>query len=424
MQWIERHNKVLTAVVWVIRIVVGATFVFSGFVKAVDPWGFMYKITDYLTVWGIDYIPREAIFCLAASLAGIEFMLGMLVALGCLRRAAVWMLFAMMAVMLPLTVYIAIANPVEDCGCFGDAIKLSNTDTLIKNIVLAGLIVALMRYNTKVKGIVPPLFQWIAIVACLTYCVILSMLGYFSQPIVDFRPYKVDETLVDEETNENLTFVYEKGNERRIFDVDNLPDSTWTFVERKSEGKTSEKNLAIFDGDEDVTDAVLVDEGPFVILTVSNPEFHNRARASMANRINEYMVKHGGSMICLVPLSGESLDKWMELAKPEYDVYTADESTIKELARGDAALVYLRDGVVKWKRNLYALSGDFPDESADDEFDSRRPIDSGRLFFQLTFVLELVLVVLILLGSGRLLYLYNRRKAKKLQNTKDASSKN
>ena len=92
MQWIERHNKVLTAVVWVIRIVVGATFVFSGFVKAVDPWGFMYKITDYLTVWGIDYIPREAIFCLAASLAGIEFMLGMLVALGCLRRAAVWML--------------------------------------------------------------------------------------------------------------------------------------------------------------------------------------------------------------------------------------------------------------------------------------------------------------------------------------------
>ena len=56
------------------------------------------------------------------------------------------------------------------------------------------------------------------------------MLGYFSQPIVDFRPYKVDETLVDEETNENLTFVYEKGNERRIFDVDNLPDSTGTFV--------------------------------------------------------------------------------------------------------------------------------------------------------------------------------------------------
>ena len=101
------------AVVWVLRFLVGAVFILSGFTKSIDPWGSFYKIGEYLEAWGWD-IPSSFIVMGAFLLGGIEFVVGFLLLLGCYRRSAVWILLLMMAFMLPLTLYIAVANPVAD----------------------------------------------------------------------------------------------------------------------------------------------------------------------------------------------------------------------------------------------------------------------------------------------------------------------
>ena len=142
-------NIVLTAA----RILFGITFVFSGFVKAVDPIGFAYKIEDYLIAFQlIPFIPLALTFAVALIL--VELLLGVFILLGLYRKLSTAMGVLFMAVMTPMTLYIALKNPVEDCGCFGDALVISNWDTFYKNIVLVLLAVLLLVYHKRIK----PLF--------------------------------------------------------------------------------------------------------------------------------------------------------------------------------------------------------------------------------------------------------------------------
>lgn len=390
--------------VWVLRILVGATFIFSGFAKAVDPWGFVYKIDEYLHVWGIDWMSRGVELCAAGLIATVEFASGLLMILGCLRRLSSWTMAAMMCVLLPLTAYIAIASPVEDCGCFGDAWVISNTATLIKNVVLTAMIVFLVINNGKVPGLYQPSVQWVVVTVGVIYCAILVGVGYMVQPMVDFRPYKLGTPLLGDD-NHDGALVYEKDGVEQEFSIYELPDSTWTYVRRADVATADDgRLLAIFDGDEDVTEYVVEQEGPQLILLVSNPEYHNRARSSMANRLCEYMEDHEGNMIALLPLQGESLEKWKAMAHPTYEVYSADDTAIKEVARGDAALIYLQDGIIKWKRNLYSLRGDFPDfNSHGYEMDRVQSVDDGSYITRLTifFLILLAIPLLPTLFRGR-----------------------
>ena len=121
----NRPSLYLRLFVWIFRILVGATFVISGWSKSVDPWGFIYKLEEYFNVWGLA-LPREITLSFAISLSVSEFVVGVLLMVGAMRRATVWLSAAFMVVMLTLTAYIAVADPVSDCGCFGDFIILSN----------------------------------------------------------------------------------------------------------------------------------------------------------------------------------------------------------------------------------------------------------------------------------------------------------
>ena len=142
------HPRFIGISVWIARIIVGACFIFSGFAKADDPWGTVFKIEQYLSAWGLSE-PRSLVVAAAFALAGLEFMLGVALILGIYRRIAPKGIALMMIVFLPLTAYIAITSPVDDCGCFGDAWVLSNTATFLKNVVLAALTVPLLLWMTE-----------------------------------------------------------------------------------------------------------------------------------------------------------------------------------------------------------------------------------------------------------------------------------
>ena len=146
------------------RIVTGGVFVFSGFVKGIDPWGTVYKMDEYLVAMGMplyDSLILAGVFGLCA----LEFLIGIYLIFGCYRKSAPMLALLFMCVMLPLTLWIAIADPVADCGCFGDALVISNWATFWKNVAITCLIIWLIKSNRRVPCIITPAFQWMAFVA-------------------------------------------------------------------------------------------------------------------------------------------------------------------------------------------------------------------------------------------------------------------
>ena len=348
--------------VWLSRVVVGLTFVISGWAKSVDPWGFIYKIEEYFNVWNL-VIPREITLSLAIALSVVEFVIGVMLTLGVMRRLSSWLAAAFMVVLLPLTVYIAVADPVSDCGCFGDFIVISNTATMVKNIILTALIIFLMIYNDRQAGLYSPAIQWLVISGATVYAGILNFVGYRYQPVVDFRPYPIGSELssasaVEADGGEDGVFIYEKNGEEKPFSVDELPDSTWTFVRAEFEEMASENLMTVFDEDEDITAELFDGVGDQLILAVVDPGVHYLTRSRFANELYDYVSSHDGDMFALVAAEGYELEDWKQLALPEYRSYSAEDTSLKELVRGDAGLVYVHDGKIVWKRNLASVSYD------------------------------------------------------------------
>ena len=169
----------------------------------------------------------------------LEFCMGMMLALGCFRRSVTWIYAAVMAFMLPLTLWIAIADPVADCGCFGDAYVISNWATFWKNVALCIGVVWLLGRNRLCRWTVTPALQWIALLATVAYIGLVAIIGYTYQPLVDFRPYKAGTDIIDfsgaGDEGPRMVFVYEKdGVTREFSEDDTLPDEAdgWRFVDR------------------------------------------------------------------------------------------------------------------------------------------------------------------------------------------------
>lgn len=181
----------------------------------------------------------------AFALCAYEFVVGVFLLLGCFRRSTPIFATVFMVVMLPLTFWIAVWNPVADCGCFGDAIILSNWATFWKNVVLTAAVVYLIKFNASERCLVRPSLQWLALLGSCGFVVAVAAGGYIYQPLIDFRPYPVGSDLIDRnaddeddaESDEDLYFVYEKdGVEKRFSIDDELPadDSGWEFLRRES----------------------------------------------------------------------------------------------------------------------------------------------------------------------------------------------
>ncbi len=178
------------------RIFVGAMFIFSGFVKLVDPIGSQFKFEEYFSqsVLDMEYlVPYALAFSIVLILA--EIMLGVVLLLGYKAKATLWSLLGVTTVFLFLTWYSAYYNKVTDCGCFGDAIKLTPWETFYKNIVLIVLILLMLFKVKDIKNIFPSkVSQAITLLSFfsflyLTYHVLLHL------PIIDFRPYAVGNSI-------------------------------------------------------------------------------------------------------------------------------------------------------------------------------------------------------------------------------------
>jgi uncharacterized membrane protein len=398
LDFCEKHSKMI---VWSLRIIVGATFVISGVAKLIDLWGFIYKIEQYFRVWGIPDL-RTIIFMISLVLSTAEFAGGLMLMTGSYRRVSVWGLGALMLLMLPLSCYLWIANPIEDCGCFGDLWVISNGATFVKNIFLTAAIAYLWVWNKRVGGYVHRGLQWLQSLLCLSYAMFIAFIGYNYQPLLDFRGYKVGESLVDTSADGgDLKFVYEKDGQRQEFDAYNLPDSSWTFVERlgQIEAESAVQNFVIMDGDEDVTADVISDSGEQLLLLIPEVDRADISYTYLINEINRYITNRGGNIIALIATNERGLHYWRDISLADYDLYSVEDTDVKEIARGHISFVYLRDGVIQWKRTLSSIDESlFTDNESDTSFDQLY-FDGTRIFIIITTIHAALLLILIVFGA-------------------------
>lgn len=415
--------------VWVLRIVVGGVFVSSGIAKAIDLWGTLYKFGEYFSVWGW-VLPHSLYFMMAFLLAVAEFLLGTMLLLGCYKRTSVWLLTAIMAFMLPLSAWIYFSSPVADCGCFGDMWVISNGATFLKNIFIIAALVWLIFTNVSVPGLFRPYIQWVVVLVCFIYILTIGLFGYMVQPLIDFRSFPVGSSLLSGESADDVAFefIYEKEGVRKAFNENDLPDSTWTFVDRHIVSGAIDEDkadFAIFEQGEDVTEDVIETEGEQLLVVLPEFERADVAYTYLVNELQRAVESHGGTLIEVGAIPEKSLDQWRDMSMATYPIYIADATVLKSLSRGVMSAVYLKNGVVVWKRSLASIDSELFNVNRTDPHVvlDKLGFNGPRLFWKLTGLLISIFTFIWILDRG-VPWLLRRFKRHKVSSADTRSEKN
>jgi len=364
-------TKTLTIAVNVCRLLLAATFIFSGFVKANDPFGTVYKLEDYMNAMAWFTLPDTFLLGCAVLLAFFEFTLGVYLLFGISRRTTSRVTFTFMVVMTLLTVYIAIANPVSDCGCFGDVLILSNGATLAKNVVLLAAAWLVCRYYRLQKDFIGSGVKWF--IAFVSLCFIIGYAVYciICLPALDFSPYKVGTNLQEAVSGGSgakfdIKIVYEKdGKTLELAAEEDDPDSTWTYVETRRtpiEGTTTATvDFFVNNADEeDITDDILYADGYTFLLIIPDLTNADEGCVDKVNEVYGYTQDHGYGFYCLTASADKrSQVYWNDHTGAEYDYNIADDRTLKTVVRAQPGLVLLHDGIIMKKWSNYNM----PDEA-------------------------------------------------------------
>ncbi len=353
---------------YVARTVVGLTFILSGFVKAIDPLGTQYKIQDYLAAIPPSLsLPDMLTLLMSVSLSMVEFTLGAFMLTAISRRVTARLTLLFMVVMTAVTVWIYIADPVKDCGCFGDALTLTNLETLLKNIVLLALAALVAWRPTHIGRLMSRSNQMLLGQMLMLTPVALSFWCLYDLPLIDFRPYHIGADIkAGMETPEgaeqpvfDTTFIMEKDGERREFTLDNYPDSTWTFVDSKTvtvkEGYVPpihDFSITAADG-EDITDMVLGREGYTFLLISPDLDKADDQNFGDIDQIYEFCQDNSIPFYCLTASTEKSQQHWQNITGAEYPFCMTDATTLKTMIRSNPGLMLLEKGVVrgKWSHN-------------------------------------------------------------------------
>lgn len=385
------------------RFLLGAVFVFSGFVKAIDPLGSFYKIQDYLTAFGvIDWFPSSFILLFGILLAMLEFSVGVFICLGIRKLFSTTMALLLMLLMTPLALYLALENPISDCGCFGDAWVLTNWQTFGKNVLLLLAAFSVFKWRSLMSRLLTAKIEWVFSMYTFLFVLILSFYCLHNLPIVDFRPYKVGTDIrkgmeIPEGAEPSVyesRFLLEKDGIQKEFTLDNYPDSTWKFIESRIVQKTKGYEppiqdfsmLTVKEG-EDITDKVLADTSYTFLLVAHRIEEADDSYMDLINEIYDYSLEHNYSFYALTSSPEEEIEQWCDKTGAEYPFCQMDDITLKTIIRSNPGLVLMKQGVVlhKWS-----------DNNIPDEYVLTAPLEQLELGKQL-FVNHLQTIVYVLL---------------------------
>ena len=355
------------------RIIVGVVFIFSGFVKAVDPLGTVYKFGDYLNAFNLSFLtPLCLLF--AIGLCTLEFLGGISVLFNIKPKIGIWTVTLLMAVFTPLTFVLALTNPVSDCGCFGDAIHLTNWQTFFKNVVLAVPTAFLFIKRNEQDSNLKSKSEWTIIVASTLLFLIFIFYNLRYLPIIDFLPYKVgtyipEKMIVPEGMpvdQYETTFIYEKEGKQEEFTLENYPanDTTWKFVDARTKLVSKGYEPPIHDltftneNGEDKTDRILASQNytMFMISKKLGEVKAEKIREGLS--FGEELKSLGIDFYLLTSSSsGEVRDyitpkifTGIPVFEEKDDFYLVDEITLKTMVRSNPGFMLIKEGTIiaKW----------------------------------------------------------------------------
>ena len=369
-------QKLRITVVNVCRFVLAATFIFSGYVKAIDPLGTLYKLKDYAAAMSLNgLLPDWVLVGVAIALGALEFALGVFMLFAVRRHVVSRITLAFMTAMTVLTLWIFVADPVKDCGCFGDALKLTNGETLLKNIVLIACAALVAWRPADMARFISRSNQWIVRYYTVAYIVITSVCCLYTLPIFDFRPYHVGMNIKQgmeipegaEQPEFESTFLLKKNGETHEFTLDNYPDSTWEYVDTRTvqtkkgyEPPIHDFALTSCDTGEDITEQVLTKKGYTFLLVSPRLAVADDSNFGDIDQIYEYAEENGADFYCVTASANDEIERWRDLTGAEYQFCNADETTLKTMIRSNPGLMLLKDGTIigKWSHNALPQTDD------------------------------------------------------------------
>ncbi|MCD8302090.1 MAG: DoxX family protein [Prevotellaceae bacterium] len=308
----------------VCRLVLALTFIFSGTVKLIDPLGFQYKLEDYADQFGVSsFMPAFVPICLAVALAMLEFILGINLFFGIRRRLTSLVTLLFMLVVTPLTLYIALTGVVVDCGCFGDALVLTNWQTFGKNVVLLAAAVAVVCRPGMMLRFISERNQWTISIYSFAYALALALYCIYRLPVIDFRPYHLGVDLATAVENE-----WDNPAEKPVY--------ADFYIDTEEEG--------------DITLQWLAQPGYKFILAAPYLETADEGAIDEINNIFEYCEDYGYPFLCLTGSGSEAIERWMDRTGAEYPFASTDAIVLKTMIRSNPGLLLLDGGVVvnKW----------------------------------------------------------------------------
>ena len=309
------------------RLLLAVVFILSGFVKAVDPLGTKYKIQDYLQVLDMGgWVPDVVPLLLSIGLAGLEFCIGIFLLFAIRRRQTSRVTVVILSLMTPLTLWLALANPISDCGCFGDAVVLSNWQTFAKNVILLLAAVTVARWPLEMVRFISRSNQWIVINYSALFILAIAGWSLYDRPLFDFRPYHV-------------------GSDLR---------SGWMEMMEGKESPFADFFIENIDDGEDLTEQVLNDKGYTFMLVAPFLEKADDSELDHINQVYEFARDNGYPFYGLTASGQKAIDRWRDMTGAEYPFCQSDGTVLKTVIRSNPGLILLKDGVVirKWSHNM------------------------------------------------------------------------
>lgn len=358
-------------IIKIFRIILGLTFVFSSAMKGIDPTGTAYRVEDYLGAYNLVWMHGSEMF-LSFFLIVTEFILGVALLFKLYIRLAALGALLIMVIFTAITYFDATYNLVPDCGCFGDAVKLTAWETFYKNVVLIVLAIVLFFSRNSIKSKVPEWLQTVILLVFTASYLYFTMYNYNHLPMVDFRDWKVGRDMKTIGLENRKTFVTYKNKETGETKEYLTPDypwndsvwmAEWEFVEQRIDesGVIIPHNLYIQDYEGNNVTSEIIENPDYQLILVSfdietaNPEGFIKAAA-----LSEQAERHEVSFALISSSGQEEIEKFKEVYQINYPSYLADDTELKAVIRSNPGLILLLNGVVmaKWHYNDFPKSLD------------------------------------------------------------------
>ena len=369
-----KDNKINWTLNVVCRLVVGAVFLFSSFVKGVDPLGTSYKIAEYLITWQFGSLTFEWLVPMATvmsmTLIVLEFTVGMMLVFGAFRRLSAWLLVLMMVFFTFTTLFDAITNEVTDCGCFGDAVKLTNWQTFWKNIALdvptvwIFLTRNLRRRSRFERDVLVTAFS-------ILIMVIFGLYNINNEPCIDFRAWKVGNQMVDLdeslEVKSYVTYRNKTTGESEEFEsgelVKRMEDPTWEEQWEWESSRVVDPHEIRADGfsmlDMDMNDhaqELIGSDDYLLIATIHHLDKVNEQGIAALQGTLAFAQENGVQMVLLTSALPEDAEGFLYAnSLDDLEFYFADVTAIETMLRSNPGFILLKEGKVlgKWHVRHY-----------------------------------------------------------------------